>query len=308
MAVGLGSIRPVYGQSPEPDASAETRESNNNRDGNIIELRHCVVSYAESAQLGAAERSVIEELMINRGTPVKAGQVLARLQDGETRAQMARFKYEAASDTELRIAHLKYKQAVNRLAIDTSLRKRNAASPEQLFASQVEVDLAAAAYHQANEHKTIAQFHYDEAAARLRSKQIISPYDGVVGDLFKHPGESVVEGTPVCRVDNVDKLLVTGKLDLADILRVHIGDTISMQISVNGVDLPIEHQRFTGIVSYIDTKIDTTTYTCAIICSVTNPDRLAMAGMEAVVTVDLNQPTLAGRASSATNAAHASTK
>lgn len=252
-----------------------------------LKLRHCTISYADSAQVGAAEVNIISEMYVNRGDKVKAGQLLAILPDQELRAQIARLKYISELDTDIRIADLRHRQILARLQVDQALRDRHAISLQQVFMDKVDADLAAAAAVQARQNKQIAILQHAETSAHLRMKMILSPYDGIIGDIYKRPGESVGFGQPVFRVDNIDVLHVTGKLDIADINRVKLGTPIIMQIDIGGTDIPITHQRFEGTVSYIDSKIDTTTFNCPIICTIPNRDQLMLAGMEASITINI---------------------
>ena len=92
--------------------------------GSELTLRHCLIDYAQSSMVGASELGVIQESHVQRGSVVRAGQVLAHLPDGEVRAKLDQCKIEAASDLDYKLHVLHHKQAVNKLRISTNLRSR----------------------------------------------------------------------------------------------------------------------------------------------------------------------------------------
>ncbi|MBV8235751.1 MAG: HlyD family efflux transporter periplasmic adaptor subunit, partial [Acidimicrobiia bacterium] len=138
---------------------------------------------------------------------------------------------------------------------------------------------------QAQERRVISQTRLAEAEAKLRAKQILSLHKGVVSEVLKHPGESVTVGAPVFRVDNPEWLQVTGKLDVGDCWRVRVGAPVRVHVELDGVDLPIERERFAGKIVFIDTKLDHETQMCTVVASVENRDRLIVAGLEAALII-----------------------
>ena len=250
-----------------------------------LTLHHCAIEYAQSSLVGASEVGVLQEAYVRRGSVVQAGQVLATLRDGEARAQLSLRKVEAASDLDLKLRQMQYKQALNRQRISFGLRKRQAISEEQYLADQIAAELAAVEVEQASERRVLSQARLDEAEAKLRAKQITSPHAGVVTEVLKHPGESVSVGSPVFRVDNPEWLHLTGKLDVGDCWRVRVGATVRVHVELDGVDLPIEHQRFAGKITFMDSKIDHETQMCTVIASVENRDSLPIAGLEAAMII-----------------------
>ena len=103
----------------------------------------------------------------------------------------------------------------------------------------------------------------------------------MVVDILKYPGESVTETEVVIKVVGVDRLRVTGFLNVADLLRVKLGQPVRVAVDVAGEDLPIEHETFTGRVDFIDSQIDPATRTCKVIAEVSNRDGILRSGFEA---------------------------
>ena len=254
-----------------------------------LTLHHCTIEYAQSSLVGAAEFGVLQETYVRRGSEVQAGQVLATLRDGEARSQLSLRKVEAASDLDLKLRQMQYKQALNRQRISFGLRKRQAISEEQYIADQIAAELAAVEVEQAQERRVLSQSRLAEAEAKLRAKQILSPHAGMVSEVLKRPGESVTVGAPVFRIDNSEWLQVSGKLDVSDCWRVRVGAPVLVHVELEGVDLPIERQRFTGRITFMDSKIDHETQMCTVVASVENRDRLIVAGLDAVMSITIKE-------------------
>ncbi len=253
--------------------------------GSELTLRHCLIDYAQSSMVGASELGVIQESHVQRGSVVRAGQVLAHLPDGEVRAKLDQCKIEATSDLDYKLHVLHHKQAVNKLRISTNLRSRQALSYEAYLADYITAELAAVEVDLAKQRQVLNQAKLEEAEARFKARQIISPHDGVIGEVLRKQGESVSLGVPAFRVDNPEWLLITGKFDVSDLYRVKVGQPVRAVIQIDGADLPIERERFVGTITYIDPKFDKATQLCTVMATVENRDRLYVAGLEAVMII-----------------------
>lgn len=145
-----------------------------------------LVSAGRKATLGFEVAGTIAELPWREGSPVEAGQIIARLDDASIQASLraTRADLEQAR-SELELARLKAKRqrdlresgAVSREAYDeTRLRA-------QALASRVEATEA----------------RLQGLEIQLNKASLKAPYDGVIADRFIHKGAVVNPGTPVVR-------------------------------------------------------------------------------------------------------------
>ncbi|RUL87633.1 efflux RND transporter periplasmic adaptor subunit [Tautonia sociabilis] len=244
-------------------------------------LRRCTIEYANTTDLGAAQFGIYKECLVRRGDSVEAGQVLGRLEDDDARAELALRTIEAESTITVRINEARRDQAAEKLRASEILMRRDALSLEEFNLRRLEATTAALAVEEAEYQREIAAMQRKQAEAMLRLRQFVAPHDGIVVELYKEPGEPISPNEPVIRVVDVDRVRVTGHLDVKDAWDVHPGQPVRIAPDVGGTELWVEDRWFPGELVFIDPQIDPDTQTCVIIAEVPNPGRLLRAGLEA---------------------------
>ncbi|MBL8385603.1 MAG: HlyD family efflux transporter periplasmic adaptor subunit [Burkholderiales bacterium] len=160
----------------------------------------------------------IRDAPARAGDVVRAGQVLATLEDKDLRLERARW------DAELEVA----------------LRKEREAMAN---ADRVALRLASA---QANQ----ARAQLDLTLEKLRRVQIVAPFDGVVvrGDLTQELGSPVEQGKVLFEIAPLDAWRVIVKVDERDIAHVREGATGDLVLaSLPGQSFPLKVRRVTPV-------------------------------------------------------------
>lgn len=251
----------------------------------VVLLRHCALEYEKTSNMGPPFRGVIQVLSVNRGDMVKAGQVICRLFDEDVRAETALYKAQAASDLEVRVTENRLAKAKNRLKRTQRLHDRQLVSLEDFEEDRLDAEQAKLAVEEAKENLKLAQLRLAKAMADSRGREFICPFDGVVVDLLKYPGESVVEGETVIKLVSAGRLRVTGFLNVTEALRVVVGQPVRVRVEVAGDELPIEREVFEGVVEFVDSQIDPMTRTCKVIAGVPNRGGLLKSGLSATMEI-----------------------
>jgi len=200
-----------------------------------ITLSNCLVwpVLNGEARVPAREAGVLVEVRVKEGDAVKAGDLLARIDDLEAQEayKVARFnwevaKEEAASDVSVRyakaaaaVARAEYQAAIvanqrvpgtvpeteiNRLRLTwerTMLEIEKAETDRRIAALKVNVKQAEAAM----------------AYENLQRRQILSPLDGIVDEIRGRQGEWVKPGDMVMRVIRLDRLRIEGFINRAEV-------------------------------------------------------------------------------------------
>lgn len=270
-ASALASAEPAE----PPDASAD-----------VLVLRRCVVDYARTATLGASQAGIIQECAVEPGDRVKAGQRVGRLADDDLRAELKLRELEANSDLEVRIAEAKNAQAIIKLRTTAALVRRNASSQEEYNLQRMEAEAATLAIEQAKQAHRLAQIKFEMAQAQLRSREFVSPVDGVVISVLKKRGEPVAPHEPLFKIVDTDHLLITAQVDVTDTWRMRMGQTVKIVPEIAGAELPLEREEFTGRIAFIDTHVDPLSQTCKVLVKADNRGGLLRAGIEARIEVD----------------------
>lgn len=191
-------------------------------------MPHCLISLIDEAQVPAEEQGVLTALDVREGANVRTGQPLAQIDDREARIgyQIAVLEFnqadeEANNDVDIRfymaseaVAHLDYEEVV-----DANKRNPGTFSPAEVRRYELQWKKAKAQVEQGTWNKKLAGLARDAKRARVDAakmavdiRQIDSPLDGIVYEVFKHQGEWVQPGEPIVRVVRMDRLRVEGFL------------------------------------------------------------------------------------------------
>src|SRR5262245_23368384 len=132
--------------------------------GEVIVVHRCALEYRFATLLGVSVQGILQDIHVNLGDRVKAGQLLGRLQDLEQQA------------------NVKVAQA------NLNLSKTRVTTSVPLVASRAigrdEMDVLVG-------RRETDQMLLVAAQAAVSVREIVSPHDGVVVGVFKRKGEAV---------------------------------------------------------------------------------------------------------------------
>ncbi|HMJ04621.1 MAG TPA: efflux RND transporter periplasmic adaptor subunit [Chthoniobacterales bacterium] len=187
----------------------------------------------------------------DEGTAVKAGAVLARLQQGDFKNALA----SAKATAELAAA------GAERLR---KLLANNVVSKQEIDKGQADYDTANA--------------HLRQAEQNLSDSELRAPWDGVVFTRYVNSGETVNSGKPVLRFGDIRVMSV--ELAVPDRL---IGlFTVDKEIDVDISALP-GRPSFRGKISEVGVSANNAGRLYRVVIKVPNPDGIIKSGMTATV-------------------------
>jgi len=200
----------------------------------------------------------IVELVVKEGDEVKKGQFLLKIKPEAY--QMARNRAEAA----LNNARARLKQAEAQLELAGIDFERN----KKLFAdqaiSEAEYQQSETSYNTSRAEKEAAEFSVESAKATLAEADesltktsVYAPMGGTVSSLSVELGERVVgtsmmTGTEMLRIADLNRMEVEVEVNENDIVRVAPYDTALIEVDA------YPDTRFTGVVSEIPVSANTT--------------------------------------------------
>ena len=192
-------------------------------------LRRCLVSIVEEARVPAREAGVLVELSVKEGDVVSRGGSIARIDDSQPRFE----KQKASAEHDQAIARAKsdvdvrYSVAAEQVA-EAEVEKA-VASNRRIPGSVTQVELARLKLNQKKSELQIEQAQLERqlssldaqskevevlaAENRIQRRQIASPIDGMIVQVYPHLGEWMQPGDPLARVVRTDKLRVEGYVD-----------------------------------------------------------------------------------------------
>jgi len=200
----------------------------------------------------------IVDLVINEGDEVVKGEYLLKIKPEAY--EMARNRAEAS----LNNAKARQKQAESQLEMARFDYERN----RKLFAeeaiSEAEFQQSQTSYNSALAEKEAAEFSVQSAQASLNEAEesltktsIYAPMSGTVSMLLVELGERVVgtsmmAGTEMLRIADLNRMEVEVEVNENDIVRVAMGDTALIEVDA------YPDTRFKGVVSEIPVSANTT--------------------------------------------------
>lgn len=218
-----------------------------------------------TSKVGFKVPGVLVELRADVGDRVAKGAVLARLDDREQRAQVARAK-AAVAQTEANLqrarASVEKAQANNANATRISGRQQklvqtNSTSVEAAETAKTTQDATLADLNLANSDVLVAEANIGDAKAQQQQQSatldfhtLTAPYDAMVTARQKELGSALGAAEPVFTLIDPKSVWVLAYIDESKAGEIHVGDPVEFVLR----SLP--KQRFQGQVARIEPESD----------------------------------------------------
>jgi len=170
----------------------------------------------------------LAEVLVDQNDRVAAGQLLARLDDGELKQQVevalatlaaARASLDRVKTDEARSlavekqARLEHQRASDLLATKISSQADFDKAMEQLNVAEADVKRSRAAITEAESQVLTAEKNLLYQQERLTFTQIVSPYDGLIVRRDRDPGGVVVPGSSILQMISTNEIWVSAWVD-----------------------------------------------------------------------------------------------
>lgn len=207
-----------------------------------------------TVDVGAATTGTVEEVLVERGARVEAGEVLVRLSVEDRQAKLAQTR-ALLTQRELEF------EAANRLneqgyRADTSLAEARAG----LNAARAQVELA---------------------EIELARTTITAPFAGIVDARPVEIGDYVDAGDTVARLVDLDPIRVQGQVSERYLGRIGLGMTGSVRL--------LDGTEIAGAVSYLGAVADMSTRTFPVEMRIPNPNGRVIENVTAAMSLPIDQ-------------------
>jgi RND family efflux transporter MFP subunit len=238
----------------------------------------CVIQPKMVLKIGAPVPSLISEVLVDRGTVVKKGDVLARLESSVEEATLALAEARAVNDSS--VVSGRAKLEFQKRKQDRAQQLRKSESIALSVADEVETGarVAESELHEAEVNLQMAQLDMARSAALLKLRTIRSPIDGVVVERTLGPGEYAFDQSHLITVAQIDPLIVEVFVPLSEFGRIQTGmpaDVVPEQ-PVGG--------RYHATVTVVDKVFDAASATIGVRLELPNPDYSLPAGLKCQVS------------------------
>lgn len=253
----------------------------------------------------------LEDITVDLGSPVRRGQVIARLDQRELKLKVdqaegtlhqaeARLgikrgeKIDPQKQPDVRLAFAQLERARYDLNASRSLAESGDISKQQLDVYQKTVDQAEARYQAALENVRNLEAIIEEkrAAVDLARKQlsdtdIVSPITGVIKQKAASRGEYLQPGKPIVTIVQVDPLRLRVDVPEYAAASVRTGQTINLTVEA------FPGRTFTGKVVRISPSLNEQTRALTAEAQVANPGNQLRPGMFAKSNLETSKNSLA---------------
>jgi HlyD family secretion protein len=296
-------------KTPTPEVTVQAVQPHHGSISNLIEADAMLSPLAQAA-ISPKVTAPVKKFYVQRGTRVKAGELLATLENSDVAAaaldnegsyNAAKAGYDTATQATVPEDYSKAQLDLTQAKANLDLSQSIVTARSQLFAQGAipgrDLDTAKATLVQAQAAYDIAKHHFESvqktsnkaslesakgqldsakgkylgAQALLSYTEIHSPIDGVVTDRPLFAGETAPAGTPLITVMDTSALIA--KLHIAQVQaqQLTVGDAAT--IDVPGVDDPVDAK-----VSLISPALDPGSTTIEVWLRVENPKNILKAG------------------------------
>jgi len=230
-------------------------------------------------ELHAKVSGYLEQINVDIGDRVKAGQLLARLEVPELKNELDRaIAAEQKAEADYKDAHLNY----------TRLVAVNREHPN--LVAQQELDTAEAKDGTTTAAIAGAKAEVGRYKTLMNYTRITAPFDGVVTKRYADPGALIQAGTasdtqslPLVRLSDNYHLRLDFDVSVAYVKDIRMGDAVEVRVESLGGKV------FTGIISRSTEKVEDATRTMTTEIDVPNPKLELVPGMYATVALKVQR-------------------
>ena len=236
----------------------------------------CLIGPMRVADIGSPVTGIVSQITVDIGDSVRQGQPLMLLRSDVEAAGERSAKTRWSIDADIRSAQASLLLANQRFTRATSLLSEGFVSPQAVEQARAEQEVAAQRVAQSKGQRDVLATDLNVVRAQLEQRTVRAPFDGVIVERFRHPGERV-EDRPVLRLASLNPLRVDLVVPAARFGQFKLHDRIAVQPELPGV------VAANAEVTHIDRVIDAASNTYRVRLSLANPGHKLPAGARCTV-------------------------
>lgn len=237
----------------------------------------CIINPKRVIQLGSPVAGLLSEVLVDRGSTVTAGEIVAKLESSVEEAQLAIDQFRSKNTTQVEANRVDLEFNQKALAMREKLRDNMFAKAEDVDKYRALVDQDQIAIRKAEADVRIASLESVRSEKQLNLKWIRSSINGVVTERKLSPGEYVSEQTPILTIAEINPLYVELVVNADQYPSYRVGMTAELHpgLPVGGV--------YSAAVDVVDPVIDAGSNTFRVRLVLPNPKNAIPAGIRCAV-------------------------
>jgi RND family efflux transporter MFP subunit len=186
----------------------------------------CIIEARSMVEIRSPVEGLIETVSVDRGDPVKKGQVVVLLESGPEKANLAIARSKAEMTGPVEAAQARVEFAKTKEKRQEELARQNFVAASAVDEARTERRLAESELKVAIENQKLAQLEVERAQELLALRTIRSPVNGIVVQRFLKAGEFATTNVkePILKLAETDPLYVEVVLPASMYGKVRRGD------------------------------------------------------------------------------------
>ena len=263
-----------------------------------IEIESVLITVIEEVKVPAREAGELSAVSVREGQLVKAGEVIAQVDDADARLAARKAALErdiAAKDAEndIQVRFAKKSKDVTAVELQRALKQQNrfdkSISDSELDRLRLTDQRAGLEIEQAEHDLVKAKLterlkgnDVDIAKRAIDRRQVVSPIDGMVVQIHQRRGEWVEPGATVVRLLRINRLRAEGQVNMRDIRGDLTGRAVSLSVTLpDGAAT-----SYRGKVVFVSPEINPVNGLVKVWAEIDNPRLLLRPGMRAAMTIE----------------------
>jgi len=217
--------------------------------------------------------ATLMRICVEEGQRVRAGELVARLDDRVVRASLMLAKQEAEQVGRINRAQAVVDRSQRILDRTQAAFRSNAANHEEIAEAKTNLAVAVADLTDAEESHEASRFRLVQAEARLAEHEIRAPFDGVVLRRVSEEGSVLRSGDPIAELASIDAMCVDLYLPAVTAIEIELNALYALSL-----DAPFKKVVWARA-RYVEQRIDPTSNTMRVVFDFEAPERLIPAGL-----------------------------
>jgi membrane fusion protein, heavy metal efflux system len=256
----------------------------------------CLISPLRVADIGSPVTGVVSQVHVDVGDAVRRTQVLVTLRNDVEMAGEQAAHQRWSLEADLRAAESQLVLARQRHSRATELLSEGFVSPQAVEQARAEMQVAEQRVAQSSGQRDVLARDLGVARAQVEQRIVRAPFDGVVVERWRHPGERVEE-RPMLRVATLDPLRVDLVVPASRFGQYTMNEAVTIRPDLPGA-IPVA-----ATVTHVDRVIDAASNTYRVRLNLPNPGHRLPAGARCALDGGAAQAAQATPAAAAPRAA-----
>lgn len=154
----------------------------------------CLIEPYQKIEVRSPVEALIESIYVERGSQVKKGQALVKLDSGVEQAALASARYRAIMEGQVKSSEARLHYARDKHRRRDELHRQNFLSAQDRDDAYAEMRVAEAELIEAKDNRELSALETKRLDELLQQRTLTSPFTGVVTELLQHPGELAQTG------------------------------------------------------------------------------------------------------------------